>query len=424
MFLSTLKNIFTLVSGNVIARIATFLLTPVLARLYTPEDFGVLAIYGSILGPLAVICTGRYSLAVFLPKKDEDALDLITLCLIISLILTAVLFLPLGIFLPQISEFFSISESRYLLLLIPISLIFSAAYQAFTVYFNRIKRYRLISTVLVTQSVSTCLTQILFGWMGWKANGLVWGFFIGSALSGTIFYLCGPKLKLRTDNVKVLAKKYSKYPLISTWSALLDSVAIQVPIWLITKAYAPEMVGAFSFTFKVINAPLGIISGSIGQILHQKVADLYREKSAETSRLITQFLFVLIGLSIPVVVICFFWGEELFTFVFGDKWKIAGQLVSVAVFAFVIRFIVSPLTSILALDNHLNKGVAWQVLYFISTSVVLYLGSKYSFDIFLKVFVVHEIVLYGIYLGIVYYAARIDSSGPQSVEEDKRANVD
>ena len=60
------------------------------------------------------------------------------------------------------------------------------------------------------------------------------------------------------------------------------------------------------------------------------------------------------------------WGEELFAFVFGDDWKTAGSMASILVYAVAVRFIVSPLSSVLAIKQHMFKGFCWQLLYFIT----------------------------------------------------------
>ena len=69
-----LKNVFTLLSGATIAQIITLIAIPILTRIYTPEDFGYIAIYLSIANIVAAISTGRYELSIMLPEKRIEAL--------------------------------------------------------------------------------------------------------------------------------------------------------------------------------------------------------------------------------------------------------------------------------------------------------------------------------------------------------------
>ena len=71
-----IRNTLTLVSGNTLAQLIPLLAEPVLTRLFPPEDFGLLALFISISSLFAIVATGRYELAVMLPSKDEDAVNL------------------------------------------------------------------------------------------------------------------------------------------------------------------------------------------------------------------------------------------------------------------------------------------------------------------------------------------------------------
>jgi O-antigen/teichoic acid export membrane protein len=46
----------------------TVLVSPILTRLYTPEDFGVFGVYASILGIVTVVASLRYEYALPLPE--------------------------------------------------------------------------------------------------------------------------------------------------------------------------------------------------------------------------------------------------------------------------------------------------------------------------------------------------------------------
>lgn len=62
-----------LVGGTTGAQLLAVLAAPLLTRLYTPEDFGLLAVYASLLGLIAVIASLRYELAIPLPTDDTEA---------------------------------------------------------------------------------------------------------------------------------------------------------------------------------------------------------------------------------------------------------------------------------------------------------------------------------------------------------------
>lgn len=54
------RNIITLVTGTTIAQAIPVAISPVLTRLFSPDDFGFFAVYFSTATVLSVIATARY----------------------------------------------------------------------------------------------------------------------------------------------------------------------------------------------------------------------------------------------------------------------------------------------------------------------------------------------------------------------------
>ena len=67
------RNFLTMLSGNTISQIIPFILAPILARLFSPEEFAVLANFMAIVGVLGIISTGRLEMAIAIPKDHKKA---------------------------------------------------------------------------------------------------------------------------------------------------------------------------------------------------------------------------------------------------------------------------------------------------------------------------------------------------------------
>jgi len=92
------KNVLTLLTGTTIAQAIPIAISPILTRIYTPIDFGIVALFMAIVATFGSIANGRYELAIMLPKSEEDAINLFALTLIITttislILLVAILFL-------------------------------------------------------------------------------------------------------------------------------------------------------------------------------------------------------------------------------------------------------------------------------------------------------------------------------------------
>ena len=92
------KNVLTLMTGTTIAQAIPIAISPILTRIYTPEDFGVLALFVAITTIFGTIANGRYELAIMLPKKDEDAINIFALGFIITCFISLILLILVLIF--------------------------------------------------------------------------------------------------------------------------------------------------------------------------------------------------------------------------------------------------------------------------------------------------------------------------------------
>src|SRR3954447_18290705 len=77
------RHVVTLASGTAIAQFLLLLPMALLTRLYTPADYGTLAVYSSTLTVLLVLASLRYEAAIPLPEDDDAAGSLLALTLIV-----------------------------------------------------------------------------------------------------------------------------------------------------------------------------------------------------------------------------------------------------------------------------------------------------------------------------------------------------
>ena len=64
------KNVILLGSATTLSQLINLAISPVLTRVYTPDEFGYFATFLSVVAILASISTGGYTQAIMLPKKN------------------------------------------------------------------------------------------------------------------------------------------------------------------------------------------------------------------------------------------------------------------------------------------------------------------------------------------------------------------
>ena len=152
---SFLSNALTLLTGTTIAQAITIVSAPILSRLYSPEDFGVMAVFISISSMIGLIACGRYENAIMLPKEDEDAGNILTLSILLALIISLILFLGVALFRRQIASLLKKPELAPWLWLVPITVFMIGLYQACNFWSSRKKQFQRLAVSRISNSVAT-----------------------------------------------------------------------------------------------------------------------------------------------------------------------------------------------------------------------------------------------------------------------------
>lgn len=403
-----------MVAGTGVAQAIPIVFAPILTRLYTPKDFGVAALYLSLASILGILATLRYEAAILQAKDDLSAYKLVKLCILIAIVMALVLFFIFLLWSDIISMWLGVNGLGKILYLLPLSMILTAVFQAYNYWAIRNSVYASIAIANTVQSTASPSIQTLIsGLTKVLGLGLVVGNIAGQAVASFFLYIKNRGLRLSeidgntmSCSYPSIAKQYKQMPLFGLPGALLDTTALQFPILFMTKIFESSVVGYFSLVFRVLSIPARLISGVLSKLLLKQVSNIANSTTgSEATILLILKSSIYLTLSIsPLIITMQVWGEELFVFVFGYDWKTAGSMASILVYAVAIRFIVSPLSSVLAIKQHMLKGFCWQLLYFITLASTLIWASFKPFEDFLFFFVVHELILYSIYLAVILLA--------------------
>ena len=405
-----LKNIVYLASGSAIAQFITIFVYPILTRLYTPEQFGVFSVYLSLTSLFSMISSARYEISIVLPEKDEEAINIVVLCMIIVFLISMVVFLSFVVLPPGLENLLGLNGKKNLIYIVPVSVFLIGIYQTINNWLIRMKMFKLGSIGRTAQSLFGAASKLLFGLNNFKELGLIAGDIVGQLFSLIIiakFSLCNRKLKscISLNSMVSMLKKYSFFPKYYLTSAFLDSFTLSFPVFILTKSFGSEVTGYYGLMTKTISIPTIIIANSISQVFYQRVVEL-RNKNKE----ILPFVFInikyLFLVALPISLVLIFFGPHLFSLVFGPGWARSGEYAQIFSIVFLIRFIASPLSMIFAALEKVKIGAGWQILCFFTTLPTLYFASGYSEKTFMYVYAIHDFILYCLYLFLILKVAR------------------
>jgi len=342
------RNVLTLMTGTTIAQAVPIAISPILTRIYTPEDFGIFTLFFSLTMIFGSIVNGRYELAIMLPTEDEDAINIAVLGIIIA---TAVSIVLLGFILFFSQEIMNLLNNKNIyiwLYFLPISVFLIGVFNVLNFLNTRMKHYKDLSKALIYKSLALTVIQLSVGFIYQGATGLISGliisnFFGNLKLSKNIIQNKQLIASLSIIRMKALVKRYINFPKFSMWSALASTSTQHLTSILISSFFTIATLGFYSLSEKVLGVPSALIGRSIGQVYFQQAS----QEKQETGKSIDAFkstILKLIAIGVPFFGILFFTVEDLFSIVFGENWRIAGQYAQILLPLFLIRFIVSPLT--------------------------------------------------------------------------------
>jgi len=392
-------------TGTTIAQAIPIAISPILTRIYTPKDFGIFALYISISSIFATIATGRYELAIMLPKKDEDAINIVVLSIILSLVISLLTFIIVFFFNSQITAILGNEEIKNWLYFIPLTVLLTGIYQAFNYWSNRKKQYRRLVSSKVIQSTTTATTNLSLGFSGLGSNGLIFGGILGQAIATSVLIkmvLAKDKAKFKyTNKLKVfaLAKKYKKLPFLSLPNALIDAIRVSGINILMTTFYSVTVLGQFSLAWKMIQVPMGIVGASLAQVFFQKVATT---DSTHLMHLTQNLISKSILVAMPIFLIIYFFATDIFIIVFGKEWVIAGEIASILTPWLFLNFLTSPLGNIFIVLNKQEIVLGVSVLYMLLPLSILWFFHNLDFLLVLKIITYTMSLILIAYIALVF----------------------
>ena len=349
-------NVATLMTGTIIAQAIQLGISPILTRIYSPSEFGMFALYMSVVSLFSVVATGRYEMAIMLPAGDDDALNIMALSGLITVAVSGLSLLAVVLAKNRIALALGDIKLAPWLYLVPCSIILTGAYQIFNYWSNRNKQYKRLSASRVFQYGSSSLANIGMGLGGWGVGGLIGGGVLGQSVATGILGYQTWRDKNRIPGViswkkiKSNARRYKDFPLINSLHAFMDMLQLSGTNFLITFYFGSVTLGLYTLTVRILRAPLTLMGASLSQVFLQKAAETYNS-GQDLQKLVGKTIAGLVLAALPIFILIYIFSPVLFSMVFGGRWQAAGEYARILSPWLFLNFIVSPLSQIPIIVN-------------------------------------------------------------------------
>ena len=338
-------HVATLVSGSVVAQIIGLLMSFVLARIYSPADFGTLEQYAMVLAILGVITTGKFEFAILLPKEDDKANALrnlaIRICLVVSLIAGSLFFLTSNAW----AEFYSNPELSYVFLLVGLGLFCFGLTNTLTYALNRRKDYKSITVSKILFMAVSEPMKLILSFVSVSGVSLVIAAVCGHLMTSTFLSTKVKWIGKLRENKKMqtwVAKEYKEYPQYNLPGSLLNRAAQWAHIALFSAFFGLGAIGLLALCRRIAMMPLSIIGTSFAQVYYKRLTEIKDPKQLKKSYWsnLKYLLFICAGMIGVVWVL----PQNTMAFLFGEEWSEAINYLRVLIFWFALNFAVSSLS--------------------------------------------------------------------------------
>jgi lipopolysaccharide exporter len=411
---SFITNVAALMSGTVAAQIIAFLFSLLLARLYQDVAFGHFSAFLSISVLLSVVATAAYDKAITFAESDAEERSIVALiCVVaisvaISISILAAIGWASGFVVPIGLSYVDFG------LWLPLSILMTVTFQLFLYTGLRVGRMGQLARAKIGQNLITGASQSALFSMP-ALPGLVIGYVFGFIASALPLWKNLRAIGFCRDDfspatLKKTAKNLARYPKFTLPTELIDSASTQLQTLLIGVFFSLSLLGQYAFCQRILSAPAAVIGQAVGQAFFHQISGA-ANSPAGMRQIMKRVWLALAAIGIVPFTVLFLFGQEIFAFVFGQRWASAGRLAELSSILLFVRFVSSPTSSI-----YLKLKLQKPQIYFVFFALCYRVGSVLTYLIGFDIYQI--IILHSCFeiLFIIFYNAYVLRVISQSIE--------
>lgn len=324
---------------NITTQVLAISAVPYLTRIYSPEDFGHLALFSGILIVFYVVGCLRFDQLIYTSKCEQEikvnfssgVLSALVIYFLLQLLCFIVVY---------------IMEIDFIYLLVPfVTLLFSVS-QILTAYLSIKNRYYAISTAVLFKTLFILVIQCLMGPV-LGGDALVWGVVSGVLVYFVIVFIFAKDSFPYFFSKIIINNNIYKNAFLSTGQSVFNALSGQLPVMFIPNMYGMDVNGYYAMATKLTQLPMTLLTNAIRPLLLGNFNRNIHDSNKCRFELIvgTAVLFILAVLGIVLISNL---AESFFVWFAGDDWAFSGRIASILslwlMMAFTNIFAISYLT--------------------------------------------------------------------------------
>lgn len=398
---SYLRDASKLSMGVGFGQIILLVSSPILTRLYDPQDFGKLALFSSCQALLVVFMTCKFEHAIIIEKDDTCAWEICKLIIVIGSVFSLILYI--FIWLLRNAEIAWMGD-HLLIYLLPVTSWFGGVALAGYFWAIRIKKFGMAAT---SEAMSR-LTQVgvgvtcgVFPPSGVAEGGLMIGFSVCQLVKAIW------TMMLRPSNWKKSRHKYSfqrsflvvrrhwRLCLTLMGSQGLSALSSNFTVFALGALYGDSRLGFYAMATRIVAIPSTLIANAIGDVYRQRAAEYYRKHGRFDDLMISSLkkLAVLAVVPFAMAYLAMPWG---FAVLFGENWYESGEYAQILLISSFFSFIITPLDKSAIIVGAKLYIMIWHIVRLSLLIITFLLARQFNLNMksTIQILVLCQVVLY------------------------------
>ncbi len=372
-----IKNSATLLSANAISQGIAFAVLPVIARLYSPDELGILALFLGIEGLLSVIANGKYESAIVLSKSKSMAANTFNLCFLINAVFSLLILIVLLLGSHQILSILHYESLEGVIYYLPFFVFIVAFAQASIYWFNYNKRFALTARYTLWQGLINNGLKVGSGFLKAGLMGLVWAnltsHFISILSCFTRKETWRQLFHFNKKEILAAASEHRKFPLYTLPHTFINMVSGNLPILILSGYFGMAEIGLFSMGITIGFRPINLLSSSLDQVISQSMAERVNKQEPIWTILIQSIKKILLVVT-PFFILAFFLAPLVLRYFLGERWEQSALYIQIMIPWLIISLFTASLSSIPPIFGKQRIALIIEIIYILARLIALIIG--------------------------------------------------
>lgn len=328
-----LKNLSWTASLRIVMRLLAFVKIAILARLLTPDQFGLVGIAFLVLAFLEIFT--ETGINVFFIQKEGELKDYINTAWIVSMARGILMWLLIILFSSPIAKFFNSPNVIPLIFLIGFVPLLRGFINPAVVSFQKDlqfdKEFKLRSVVFLIDSLAAIAIAVATN----SPESLIWGMLIGvvvEVLLSFVIFPIRPRFSFDSNKAKAIVGR-GKWV---TAQGVFNYLFHQGDDIVVGKLLGIFPLGIYQNAYKISTLPIV----EAGEIFNKVAFPMYVKQSHDLGKLrktFTSFTLAICALALSFGALLFFFPEVVIRILLGDAWVSAAPILRILAIYGVIR---------------------------------------------------------------------------------------